>query len=64
MEKGKDGGANSALLYYPNNKTTKLAWQCLYCDRMVGSRFLWMGKGIREGKYLLMMMVHVDVDVE
>jgi hypothetical protein len=54
MEKGKNGGANSALLYYQNNKTTTLAWQCLYRDRMVGSRCLRMGKRIREGKYLLM----------
>jgi hypothetical protein len=53
---GENGGANSALQYYQNNKTTKLAWKCLYCDRMVGSQCLRMGKGIREGKYLLMIV--------
>jgi hypothetical protein len=25
---------NSALLYYQKNKTTKLAWQFIYCDRI------------------------------
>jgi hypothetical protein len=26
---GDNGGANSALLYYQKNKTTKLAWQII-----------------------------------
>ena len=25
---------NSALLYYQKNKTTKLTWQIIYCDRI------------------------------
>jgi hypothetical protein len=34
MEKGKMEVQNSALLYYQKNKTTKLAWQIIYCDRI------------------------------
>jgi hypothetical protein len=34
MEKGKMEMQNSALLYYQKNKTTKLAWQIIYYDRI------------------------------
>jgi hypothetical protein len=34
MEKGKMEIQNSALLYYQENKTTKLAWQIIYSDRI------------------------------
>jgi hypothetical protein len=34
MEKGKMEMHNSALLYYQKNKTTKLAWQIIYRDRI------------------------------
>jgi hypothetical protein len=34
MVKGKNEMQNSALLYYQKNKTTKLAWQIIYCDRI------------------------------
>jgi hypothetical protein len=30
---GEYGGASSALLYYQNNKNTKIAWQFMYSDR-------------------------------
>jgi hypothetical protein len=32
--RGKMEMQNSALLYYQKNKTTKLAWQIIYCDRI------------------------------
>jgi hypothetical protein len=34
MVKGKNEMQNSALLYYQKNKTTKLAWKSIYCDRI------------------------------
>jgi hypothetical protein len=34
MEKGKMEMQNSALLYYQKNKTTKIAWQIIYSDRI------------------------------
>jgi hypothetical protein len=32
--RGKIEMQNSALLYYQKNKTTKLSWQIVYCDRI------------------------------